>query len=380
MLQLPTRQILSVLVMTMHHIGALRGQEGGYRAPPFEYMVTAKNGTSLASPARNTLFICDVTAKLEDGTVIDFPKVLTLAAQTWVEGDRLIMSKIPVVNGSDTMAHEFEMTVNETSRRLKGNGIPNHPMGTYPIPQNTLAYEVYGALPAEGYPNAAEIPTEPYDLDITVPRYPKVSKDGPFCLSPVVSGVATQTGVAWHLEYASDASYQAVDPNAALFTDLCWGHPYETQYHYHGYSWKCFPDQGKKGEHSPLFGYAMDGFGIYGPYSENGVFVTNEDLDECHGHEHEIEWEGEMVNMYHYHLNNEYPYSVGCYKGEPVMIDPNQSGQVSIPLSISSDNDSSGSSSEAVSGSLPLFGASLFEHFRLIMIAVFFCTSRLLYP
>jgi hypothetical protein len=124
----------------------------------------------------------------------------------------------------------------------------------------------------------------------------------------------------------------------------------------------------------------MDGFGIYGPYSENGVFVTNEDLDECHGHEHEIEWEGEMVNMYHYHLNNEYPYSVGCYKGEPVMIDPNQSGQVSIPLSISSDNDSSGSSSEAVSGSLPLFGASLFEHFRLIMIAVFFCTSRLLYP
>lgn len=361
------KTLLSVLLVALIiHPVALRGQGDGYPAPPFEYMVTAKNGTSLASPGKNTLFICDVTATLEDGTVMEFPKVLTLAEQTWVEGDRLIMSLIPVVNGSEAMEHEFEMTVNETSRRLKGNGIPNHPMGTYPIPKNTLAYDVYGALPAEGYDNAAEIPTKPYNLDITVPRYPKVSEDGPFCLAPVVTGVATQTGVAWHLEYAADASYRAMDPNAALFTDLCWGHPYETQYHYHGYSWKCFPDQGNTGEHSPLFGYALDGFGIYGPYSENGVFVTNEDLDECHGHEHEIEWEGEIVeNMYHYHLNNEYPYSVGCYKGEPVMIDPNQSGQVSMPLSISSDSDDH--ESGAPSSSLIVYGADTLAFFIMVV-------------
>jgi len=300
---------------------------------PFPFMVTAPNGTSLEFPAKNTLFICDVTGSNADGTVMEYPKVLTLANQTWVEGNRLIMSRIPVVNGSETMNAEFEMTVNMTSRRMKGNGIPNHQMGTYPIPNNTLAYQVYGSLPAQGYDNAAEIPTLPYNLDITVPRYPTVSDDGPFCLTPVLIGVATQTGATWHIEYAPDQEYQAVDPNAALFTDRCWGHPYQTEYHYHGYSWKCFPDQGIEGTHSPLFGYALDGFGIYGPYSLNGVLVSNDDLDQCHGHTHEIVWEGETVAMYHYHVNNEYPYSIGCYKGQPVMIDPDRSGKVSLPYS-----------------------------------------------
>lgn len=324
----------------------VRGQE--YTTPttmaPFPFMITAMNGTSLASPGKNTLYVCNVTGKLEDGTVMEFPRVITLANQTWVEGNTLIMSRIPVVNGSETMDSEFEMTLNATSRTMKGNGIPNHPMGTYPIANNTLAYQVYGSLPAEGYANAAEIPTLPYNLDITVPRYPTVSKDGPFCVTPVLIGVATQTGATWHFEYAGDASYQAVDPNAALFTDLCWGHPYKTQYHYHGYSWKCFPDQGKPGEHSPLLGYALDGFGIFGPYSLNGQLVNNDDLDECHGHTHEIEWEGETVPMYHYHVNNEYPYSVGCYRGEPVMIDPDQSGQVSMPLKQLQSNDPSSAS------------------------------------
>lgn len=320
------------IVAMLFCASSTRGQED-YPKAPFEYMVTAKNGTSLACPGKNTLFICDAAAKLENGTVVEFPKVLTSVSQPWVEGNQLIMSRIPAVNGSETMESEFEMIVDDTTRRMKGNGVPNHPMGIYPIPTNTLAYEVYGSLPAQGYPNAAEIPTLPYELDITVPRYPTVSEDGPYCLTPVVIGVATQTGATWHLEYAASADYQAVDPNAALFTDLCWGHPYETQYHYHGYSWKCFPDQGKPGDHSPLLGYALDGFGIYGPYSENGVFVTNDDLDECHGHEHAIEWEGQTVPMYHYHVNNEYPYSIGCYKGKPVMLDPNQTGQVTMPLS-----------------------------------------------
>jgi hypothetical protein len=24
--------------------------------------------------------------------------------------------------------------------------------------------------------------------------------------------------------------------------------------------------------------------------------------------------------MYHYHLNNEYPYSIGCFRGTPAML------------------------------------------------------------
>jgi hypothetical protein len=32
---------------------------------------------------------------------------------------------------------------------------------------------------------------------------------------------------------------------------------------------------------------------------------------------HEILWDGKRVTMYHYHMTNEYPYSLGCYKGTP---------------------------------------------------------------
>ena len=96
-----------------------------------------------------------------------------------------------------------------------------------------------------------------------------------------------------------------------------WGHPYATQYHYHGYSWKCFPNQGVTYQHSPLFGYAMDGFGVYGPRGDGGILLKNADLDECHGHFGRIKWDGQFRNMYHYHVNNEFPYGPGCYRGTP---------------------------------------------------------------
>jgi hypothetical protein len=74
-------------------------------------------------------------------------------------------------------------------------------------------------------------------------------------------------------------------------------------------------DQGK--EHSALMGYAFDGFGIYGHRGENGKVLTNADLDACHGHTHEILWNGKKEKLYHYHATWEYPYTVGCYRGTP---------------------------------------------------------------
>jgi hypothetical protein len=64
-------------------------------------------------------------------------------------------------------------------------------------------------------------------------------------------------------------------------------------------------------------GYAFDGFGIYGYYGTDGKEVTNASLDECHGHSHAIEWDGQQVEMYHYHATREFPYTVGCFKGTP---------------------------------------------------------------
>lgn len=95
--------------------------------------------------------------------------------------------------------------------------------------------------------------------------------------------------------------------------DDCSGHPeMRGAYHYHSLT-PCIEDESEG--HSDLVGYAMDGFGIYGPRGEDGETLTNADLDECHGHTHEIEWDGEALDMYHYHATWEYPYTLGCYVG-----------------------------------------------------------------
>ncbi|WP_329359341.1 hypothetical protein [Streptomyces sp. NBC_01483] len=69
-------------------------------------------------------------------------------------------------------------------------------------------------------------------------------------------------GGTFHLEVATDAQDRPVDPNAALPLDRCWGHPYDTQYHYHGPSQTCFGSKPPRGSantrprsrHSPLVG------------------------------------------------------------------------------------------------------------------------------
>jgi hypothetical protein len=107
--------------------------------------------------------------------------------------------------------------------------------------------------------------------------------------------------------------------------DKCDGHPEKTgQYHYHDLS-RCISDSGTG--HSGLIGYAFDGFGIFGLRGESGKELTNQDLDECHGHTHEILWEGKKVSMYHYHSTREFPYTVGCFKGKSYEPRPSGGGE-----------------------------------------------------
>jgi hypothetical protein len=305
-----TRTVLALIALAIAGSLAVVSCEDsstGASGDPPTTLRTAPNGTDISHAARNTQFLC-------------VPGLtLTKPDRSWIEGDTIVISKIPFVEGQVTWTSEFAMTLTDTTRRLKGNGLPNHPTGMFPVQEGTDAYSYYAQLPAQGYDNAAQIPIAAYDLDVTVPRDPQYD-DEPHCMPYLVSGIATQTGIPWHLQIAPDSSNNLLDPIAALPMDSCWGHPYQTQYHYHGYSWKCFPNQGDPTEHSPLFGYAIDGFGVYGPRGENGVLLANDDLDECHGHTHAIEWDGEIKVMYHYHVNNEYPYAMGCYRGKPVVL------------------------------------------------------------
>lgn len=60
---------------------------------------------------------------------------------------------------------------------------------------------------------------------------------GFYPVNSLIVGI-TLTGAVWHAEIAADANNVWYSPINPLPLDNCWGHPYENQYHHHGFSWK----------------------------------------------------------------------------------------------------------------------------------------------
>ena len=286
-------------------------------------LVTAANGTSTQTCAISGLCISLLFTKA--GGVAS---KLSQLATSWTDtsSNIITIAKIPFVDGAvtaseiDAAGSVFSVTSDATYRYFKGNGLPSTPMGIFPVQSDTAAYPYYSALPGgtdprtgKDYSSAAAISISPYDITSRLPLNPVVTGFNP--INSLIVGIAL-TGTVWHVEIANDANGNWYNPSNALPLDQCFGHPYSQQYHLHGYSWKCFPNQGTSGP-SPLFGYALDGFGIYGPRGEDGQMITNAQLDQCHGHVAPVDWNGSVQAVYHYHLNREYPYSVGCFRGTP---------------------------------------------------------------
>ena len=296
-------------------------------------LITAVPGSSNVTCGKNVQCI---------GTIFRFvgsiPNTISQLATSWTDTSTNIItiSKIPFVDGSnsatvyDPQGSVFEMFVLPTqdingftgqgTRLFIGNGLPSTQMGTYPVQSGTAAYDYYSVLPGgtnpatgQTYTNAAAIGISPYPLISFVPLNPVTS--GYYPIESLIVGV-TLTGAVWHVEKANDSSGKYYSPVNALPTDQCFGHPYNQQYHLHGYSWKCFPNQGTTGQ-SPVFGFALDGFPITGPRAADGHEMTNDELDICHGTTSVITMpDGTSQSTYHYVLNREYPYSVGCFRGK----------------------------------------------------------------
>lgn len=282
-------------------------------------------------------------------TILPQSTTLSTSTATWINSatnpTTITIAKLPTVSGTvtakdiDPRGSVFAVTTDSTYRTFKGNGLPTTPMGVFgPVQPGTAAYPYYAAAPGgantipgtpgfgQNYSSAAAIGISPYNLDIRVPMNPKVLAT-PQPIGYLVIGVAL-TGSLWHVELANASATFWANPLSILPLDQCMGHSYSQQYHYHGYSWKCFPNQGTTGQ-SPLFGYAMDGFGIYGPRGADGKEITNAQLDECHGMTSPVLWNGKIQNIYHYVLNSEYPYSIGCFRGA---VDPANYGATPLPL------------------------------------------------
>ena len=216
-----------------------------------------------------------------------------------------LTQKISVDGAVNWTDATWSISEDGTKRILRGNGLPSHTTGVYPINTADDAYQY------DRNPNTIQQNT----IALSLPSNPTLLTS-PECVGGEVgimlSGVPMFNGfdaggrdaVAWEIQ------------------DSCSGHPQQSgQYHYHGPS-TCLDDNAESSEHSDLVGYALDGFGIFGTKGERGVELSTNDLDECHGHTHTIEWEDRQISMYHYHLTYDFPYSVSCFRATKAVNGP----------------------------------------------------------
>lgn len=165
-------------------------------------------------------------------------------------------------------------------------------------PENNALYEAYSE------PNNPDFKKNPGSIGAQnhtykIPRYPKSASNkestpfGPMGVS--VSGVAF-----FNQQAAGDD-----DILEELNTfDQYEGHPAGTAYHYHIEPIWLTELKGS----DAFLGLLLDGFPVYGPM-ENGVELTNDDLDDYHGHTSAtVDFPD---GIYHYHITADLPWING---------------------------------------------------------------------
>lgn len=190
---------------------------------------------------------------------------------------------------------DLRVSYDDNYMTVLSQGLPNHKTAMFPNSRNPNSIKV------QSY--TFKIPLKPQKADV-ITGLP---------MGPI--GVALN-GVPFYNPYNAEGLI-ALDGYSEEWLDSCCGHPDQNgQYHYHKYpvcTKSPFKDKGD--QHSPLIGFAFDGFGIYGPWESKGVMAQDltgdTALDECNGHT-------DLVRGYHYHVSpNKFPYVLGGYRGVP---------------------------------------------------------------
>ena len=188
---------------------------------------------------------------------------------------------------------------------VTSNDLPNHKSVYYQGTQwESTNYEPYTATGFKS--NNVSIASQ--NLTFRIPAKPtaatvhKATMGGPI-------GIALN-GVSFFNQYNGQG--QKLGMEIASF-DQYNGHcaPINHDYHYHVEPTYLTQTKGS----NALLGFLLDGFPVYGPV-ENGVTITNADLDVYHGH---IGKTKEYPNgIYHYHITSTDPYINGNgYYGTP---------------------------------------------------------------
>ncbi|OHX65074.1 YHYH protein [Flammeovirga pacifica] len=190
---------------------------------------------------------------------------------------------------------------------IEMEGIPDH---NSPYYENTSwaseRYEAYNSQDFRKNPNVIAS----VDRTVRMPLNPEEASNHQETQLGTM-GIALN-GVAFYNQYAG--------PNNQALTDEIFsfdqynGHPQNVGvYHYH-LEPTYLTSQDTVGRDG-LLGFLLDGFPVYGPM-ENGSAVSNNDLDDYHGHSHVTS--DYPDGIYHYHITSEDPYINGNgYYGTP---------------------------------------------------------------
>jgi YHYH protein len=233
-----------------------------------------------------------------------FPEPTGVAAQSkpWIHSDGTwdATAKRSVAGSVSQRGKLYKVTTKKRRRTIRTHNLPvGHRTGVFPVAQSDPAYRYTH--------NGAHITTK--DLSIRIARYPRLA-EYPSCLGTGPVGV-TRDGVLL---------FSALDPygrdaGAHEVFDACGGHP-EGQGAYHRHLVPPCLYSDAKGRYR-LVGFALDGLGIYMERDAGGKLLTNADLDSCHGRRSRVKWNGKVVRVYHYVITQEYPYTLGCFRGKP---------------------------------------------------------------
>jgi hypothetical protein len=208
-----------------------------------------------------------------------------------------------VVTADRVIEDNVTIRFDRTSMILHTHGIPNHPTGRFPEA---------GFGPGSN-PNHIREQDETYyfPLDPQVnPRHTALpasgASNGALNMGPI--GVAVNGIVFFN-------PYDAGRMDATNIMDRCCGHPNQDgQYHYHKYP-ICInsPWSDEGAAHSPLIGFAFDGFPIYGPYESADVMAKDETSPSALN-AFNIHYDPERG--WHYHVTpGKFPYVIGGYWG-----------------------------------------------------------------
>jgi len=219
----------------------------------------------------------------------------------WIRGTVWDPAAKPVVGGAVAWpGAQLTITLEGERRVVRANSLPSHPTGVFPIRPDEPAYQY------DRNPNAIR---EQHVL-LTLPATPAAAP-APGCLPMGMIAIALSGAPIFS---ALDA--QGRDAPAHEIQDRCNGHPERSsQYHYHNWS----PCLRAASANAPV-GWMLDGYPILGPRDEQGREITNADLDECHGRTGPVMIDGQVVTTYHYRFTLEFPYTIGCFRGTPVML------------------------------------------------------------